>query len=492
MPKTKSENFNTKHQQEKKLHQTLIEGIANEEILNIKCYSNEDLRKILDYQDKLLYETNNGTAFESIHENSISDLKKFASGQLSIDSDSYETMKEFIRIFGTNYKGELTPEGRAAQEKLNLLIEEKKQKILQHKAELRKQTTQEQPAAQELLNVVESIRQHKLKQLEEKKAEEKKHQQEEIPEFSFGMIEEEQPVKTVEYGFGMTDEPEPVNTAEYSFGISNDTEYVQPEEKKKQQIDDELIEMSAPVVPENKEKPETPAPLPLPPKENIVIEKNASDELLDMIINDSNDLSNEEIADILGEDKPRKKTTAAAPKKKQAAAPKTKTETQKKKQPVKRPGKRNFANKIKIWGIAAAVAFCSFLGLKNNKKEYQLDMPNPARTETNVTARTIPADSVHNVIAQTQTNEDLWTDVFEPERNTSKQETAAGSAHQLFPDVDSQTPVTGLNSKDELPNTNSISSVAVTASDDVDMQEDNIDLQYEMLRNKLISQRNNR
>ena len=469
MPKTKSENFNTKRQTEKKLYQALADGIANEEILNIKGYSNEDLRKILDYQDKLLNETDNSTAFESIHENSISDLKKFAAGQLSIDSDSYETMKEFIRIFGTNYKGELTPEGRAAQEKLNRLIEEKKQKILQHKAELRKQTTQKKPAAQEILNVVESVRQHKIKQLEEKKG----TAREEIVEFSFGMIEEEQPVKTVEYGFGMTDEPEPANTAEYGFGMSDETDTVLQEEKKKRQIDDELIETSVPVVPETKEKQEEPAPLPLPQKEKIIIEKNASDDLLDQIINGSSDLSNEEIADILGEDKPRKKTTTAAPKKKQAAAPKTKTETKKKKQPVKRPGKRNFANKIKIWGIAAAVAFCSFLGLKNNKEEYQLDMPNPARTETKAAAQTITADSVHNAIAQTQTNEDLWADVFEPEKDISQQETAAGSARQLFPEVDSQTPVADLYQD----------------TDTLSTYDDDLDRQYEIARNKLLSQR---
>ena len=483
MQKTKSENFNIKHQTEKKLYQALADGITNEEILNIKGYSNEDLRKILDYQDKLLNETDNGTAFESIHENSISDLKKFAAGQLSIDSDSYETMKEFIRIFGTNYKGELTPEGRVAQEKLNRLIEEKKQKILQHKAELRKQATQKKPATQELLNVVESVRRHKIKQLEEKKA-----VQEEVVEFSFDMSEEKEPIKTVEYSFGMTDEPEPLNTIEYGFGMNNETDVALQEEKKKRQIDDELVETSAPVVPETKEKQEEPAPLSLPKKEKIIIEKNASDDLLDQIINGSSNLSNEEIADILGEDKPRKKTTAAAPQKKQAAAPKTKNESKKKKQPVKRPDKRNFANQIKIWGIAAAVAFCSFLGLKNSKKEYRLDMPNPARTETPITAQAIKTDSVSNAVAQTQTNEDLWADVFESEKDGSEQKTAAGSARQLFPDVDSQTPVTDFYEDADALSADS-TSVALSPSLDGTTYDDDLDRQYEIARNKLLAQR---
>lgn len=102
-------------------HRILSNAIANEEINSVKHYSNEDLGKILDYQSKLLSETDNATAFESLHENSVSDLKKFADGQLSIETNSYENMQKFINTFGTNAKGELIEEGLRAQKKLNLL-----------------------------------------------------------------------------------------------------------------------------------------------------------------------------------------------------------------------------------------------------------------------------------------------------------------------------------------------------------------------------------
>ena len=126
---------NPNKEAEKALHQALLDGIANEEIKNIKGYSNDDLKKILEYHDKLLYaDDGNGTAFESLYDNSIADLKKFAEGKVSIDNDSYETMMQFIKTFGTNSKGQLLPEGKAAYDKLmNLMAEQQKQKILANK-----------------------------------------------------------------------------------------------------------------------------------------------------------------------------------------------------------------------------------------------------------------------------------------------------------------------------------------------------------------------
>ena len=128
---------NPDQEAEKALHQALLDGIANEEIKNIKGYSNDDLKKILEYHDKLLYaDDGNGTAFESLYDNSIADLKKFAEGKVSIDNDSYETMMQFIKTFGTNSKGQLLPEGKAAYDKLmSLMAEQQKQKILANKKE---------------------------------------------------------------------------------------------------------------------------------------------------------------------------------------------------------------------------------------------------------------------------------------------------------------------------------------------------------------------
>lgn len=124
---------------EQELYQTLIDGINNEEIKNIKGYSKDDLQKILDYQEELLNGKDNATAFESLHENSIADLKKFAGGDMTIDNDSYETMLQFIKVFGTNYKGELTPEGKAAYDKLmDLMAKSRKEKILKNKKEYQK------------------------------------------------------------------------------------------------------------------------------------------------------------------------------------------------------------------------------------------------------------------------------------------------------------------------------------------------------------------
>lgn len=129
----KRPNPDRKHEQD--LYQALVDGINNEEIKNIKGYSKDDLKKILDYHEKLLYSNDgNGTAFESLYENSISDLKKFANGDMTVDNDSYETMLQFIKTFGTNSKGELTPEGKAAYDKLmGLMAEAQKEKIRKNK-----------------------------------------------------------------------------------------------------------------------------------------------------------------------------------------------------------------------------------------------------------------------------------------------------------------------------------------------------------------------
>lgn len=103
-------------------HQTLSDAIQNEEIESVKNYNNEDLQKILDVHEQLLNGTGNGTAFESLHENSVSDIQKFAEGKVTISQDSYATMGKFIRTFGTDDKGQLTDVGRAAQTKLTSLI----------------------------------------------------------------------------------------------------------------------------------------------------------------------------------------------------------------------------------------------------------------------------------------------------------------------------------------------------------------------------------
>ena len=103
-------------------HQTLSDAIQNEEIESIKNYNNEDLQKILDVHEQLLNGTGNGTAFESLHENSVSDMQKFAEGKVTISQDSYATMGKFIRTFGTDDKGQLTDVGRAAQTKLTSLM----------------------------------------------------------------------------------------------------------------------------------------------------------------------------------------------------------------------------------------------------------------------------------------------------------------------------------------------------------------------------------
>lgn len=136
---------NPNRKQEQDLYQALADGINNEEIKNIKGYSAEDLKKIIAYHDQLLDKNNsNGTAFESLYENSISDLKKFANGQMMVDNDSYETMLQFIKIFGTNSKGELTPEGKAAYDKLmGLMAEAQKEKIRKNKKQYQQQTEDE-------------------------------------------------------------------------------------------------------------------------------------------------------------------------------------------------------------------------------------------------------------------------------------------------------------------------------------------------------------
>lgn len=115
-PQTEEENAETSHRQ------TLSDAIQNEEIESVKNYNNEDLQKILDTHEQLLNGTGNGTAFESLHENSVSDMQKFVDGKVTITQDSYATMGKFIRTFGTDDKGRLTDVGRAAQTKLTSLM----------------------------------------------------------------------------------------------------------------------------------------------------------------------------------------------------------------------------------------------------------------------------------------------------------------------------------------------------------------------------------
>ena len=169
---------------EQELYQALMDGINNEEIKNIKGYSKEDLQKILDTQEELLNGKDNATAFESLHENSIADLKKFANGDMTIDNDSYETMLEFIKIFGTNYKGELTPEGKAAYDKLmGLMAKDKKDKILKNKEEYQKKAAIIETVKDNANNTLAGI----LGGLAANAAKREKGQDETAPDFTIGI-----------------------------------------------------------------------------------------------------------------------------------------------------------------------------------------------------------------------------------------------------------------------------------------------------------------
>lgn len=166
----------TDRNHEQSLYQALVDGINNEDIKNPhKGYSNEDLKTILAHHDKLLENTDgNGTNFESLYENSYSDLKKFASGVLTIDNDSYDTMMEFIKTFGTDSKGRLTPEGKAAHDKLIALIADaKKQKIKQNKDNFQQnKNTDKNP---DIMGIVGSLRDNAEKR--EKTPETKKEEE---------------------------------------------------------------------------------------------------------------------------------------------------------------------------------------------------------------------------------------------------------------------------------------------------------------------------
>lgn len=169
---------------EQELYQALMDGINNEEIKNIKGYSKEDLQKILDTQDELLNGKDNATAFESLHENSIADLKKFANGDMTVDNDSYETMLQFIKVFGTNYKGELTPEGKAAYDKLmDLMAKDKKDKILKNKEEYQKKAAIAETVKDNANNTLAGI----LGGLAANAVKREKEQAETAPDFTIGM-----------------------------------------------------------------------------------------------------------------------------------------------------------------------------------------------------------------------------------------------------------------------------------------------------------------
>lgn len=169
---------------EQELYQALMDGINNEEIKNIKGYSKEDLQKILDTQDELLNGKDNATTFESLHENSIADLKKFANGDMTIDNDSYETMLQFIKVFGTNYKGDLTPEGKAAYDKLmGLMAKDKKDKILKNKEEYLKKAAISETVKDNVNNTLAGI----LGGLATNAAKREKEQAAAAPDFTIGM-----------------------------------------------------------------------------------------------------------------------------------------------------------------------------------------------------------------------------------------------------------------------------------------------------------------
>lgn len=183
---------------EQDLYQALVDGINNEEIKNPhKGYSNDDLKVILAHHDRLLENTDgNGTNFESLYENSNSDLKKFASGALTIDNDSYDTMLDFIKIFGTDSKGRLTPDGKAAYDKLmGLMAEAQKQKNSPVKEKKQPQKDDDKAPAAAVLGIVDSLRDNATNR-EKKEKNKNKDKDNIIPVVPVIVSEEEQQNKT--------------------------------------------------------------------------------------------------------------------------------------------------------------------------------------------------------------------------------------------------------------------------------------------------------
>lgn len=90
-----------------------------EEAKEGKHYSKEDLEKIVStFKGMVERSDGNGTSFESLFEYSVQDLKDYNDGKLTIDTDAKDVMKEFINIFATDSKGNLSKDGKKALNKL--------------------------------------------------------------------------------------------------------------------------------------------------------------------------------------------------------------------------------------------------------------------------------------------------------------------------------------------------------------------------------------
>ena len=90
-----------------------------EEVKDGKHYSKADLEKIVStFKGMVERNDGNGTSFESLFEYSVQDLKDYNAGKLTIDADANKVMNEFINIFATDSKGNLSEDGQKALDKL--------------------------------------------------------------------------------------------------------------------------------------------------------------------------------------------------------------------------------------------------------------------------------------------------------------------------------------------------------------------------------------
>ena len=86
---------------------------------DIRHYSKDDLQKIIStFKGMVERNDGNGSSFASLFEYSEQDLKDFNEGKLAIAPDAHEAMKEFIDIFATDSKGNLSEDGKKALNKL--------------------------------------------------------------------------------------------------------------------------------------------------------------------------------------------------------------------------------------------------------------------------------------------------------------------------------------------------------------------------------------
>ena len=86
---------------------------------DIRHYSKDDLQKIIStFKGMVERDDGNGSSFASLFEYSEQDLKDFNEGKLAIAPDAHEAMKEFIDIFATDSKGNLSEDGKKALNKL--------------------------------------------------------------------------------------------------------------------------------------------------------------------------------------------------------------------------------------------------------------------------------------------------------------------------------------------------------------------------------------